>query len=683
MNMIRNTVARKSAWLSTIALVAAMHLGESALAQATSRPPDRMTYQGFIAGSDGVALGNTAPKNYDVIFRIYDGEGSNTPLWGEQQTVTVDKGYFSVLLGEGAATPGTPNAGISLSSLFNSGSASDRYVGFTVKGVGSGGTDVEILPRVRLMSSPYAFLANKADNATSADRATGALKLVQQGDGAEVLGVSGSDLSVKGNLLVNAGKYLMLGVGSPGKEASAGMIGYQLHTPDSLEIVGAGTPGKRKITFFTEDGGLFNGPVGIHGDLGVNGNMSVGIVSSGGKVQLRPDVNGMVFGADRPKQYSLNGSIVYAGGIHPNGDDTLLIQGGGNVTATRSVTVYADGGFLMHALLMPGGRQIAFGYGIAGKDVHSGNIGYQTYTSGLDIVGAGTAGNNRNVGLHGSVNIYATAGHSQIPLSVSGYLLDQFAIGISAQHHVRASGFLTTSDRRIKDVVGLSSPENDLEHLRKLRVTDYRLKNAVGSSQLVTKGVIAQEVETVIPGAVSKGANIIPCERISVVLGGWKSADRPVTFKMDADHGLAVGQEIGVEADGTPVTVTVSKIIDAKTVEVAGMSATTEPKSVTLVGRGVKDFLSVDYQQVYMTAVSALQEVDRRLQAVDQRVQEVEKRELRVAELEKKAAARVEGLERDMAELRKLVASMQSTKGKAESAAVTPAASSVAVANAR
>ena len=34
MNMIRNTVARKSAWLSTIALVAAMHLGESALAQA-------------------------------------------------------------------------------------------------------------------------------------------------------------------------------------------------------------------------------------------------------------------------------------------------------------------------------------------------------------------------------------------------------------------------------------------------------------------------------------------------------------------------------------------------------------------------------------------------------------------------------------------------------------------------
>jgi hypothetical protein len=72
MNMIRNTVARKSAWLSTIALVAAMHLGESALAQATSRPPDRMTYQGFIAGSDGVALGNTAPRNYDVIFRIYE-----------------------------------------------------------------------------------------------------------------------------------------------------------------------------------------------------------------------------------------------------------------------------------------------------------------------------------------------------------------------------------------------------------------------------------------------------------------------------------------------------------------------------------------------------------------------------------------------------------------------------------
>ena len=107
-----------------------------------------------------------------------------------------------------------------------------------------------------------------------------------------------------------------------------------------------------------------------------------------------------------------------------------------------------------------------------------------------------------------------------------------------------------------------------------------------------------------------------------------------------------------------------------------------KPKAVVLIGREVKDFLSVDYQQIYMTAISALQEVDRRLQAVDQRVQEVEKREARVADLEKKAA-RVENLERDMAELRKLVAGMQAAKDKTESASVSPVSPSVSVVTAR
>jgi hypothetical protein len=54
----------------------------------------------------------------------------------------------------------------------------------------------------------------------------------------------------------------------------------------------------------------------------------------------------------------------------------------------------------------------------------------------------------------------------------------------------------------------------------------------------------------------------------------------------------------------------------------------------------------------------------------------------RVADLEKKAA-RVENLERDMAELRKLVAGMQAAKEKTESASVSPASPSVSVVTAR
>ena len=78
-------------------------------------PPEKMTYQGFLVDSSGTALGNAAPKNYDVIFRIYSSQTGSNPnelLWSEQQTITVDKGYFSVLLGEGAPT-GQPRPALS------------------------------------------------------------------------------------------------------------------------------------------------------------------------------------------------------------------------------------------------------------------------------------------------------------------------------------------------------------------------------------------------------------------------------------------------------------------------------------------------------------------------------------------------------------------------------------------
>ena len=141
-------------------LAAAFHAGA-----ASSNPPERMTYQGFLTDGSGNPLGNTntGPKNYDVIFRIYDAQTSGTELWGEQQTVTVDKGYFSALLGEGSQYLSEPHS-LPLSCLFTNNTASDRYVEMTVKGIGAGSpaADVTIMPRLRLLTSPYAFLARNA-----------------------------------------------------------------------------------------------------------------------------------------------------------------------------------------------------------------------------------------------------------------------------------------------------------------------------------------------------------------------------------------------------------------------------------------------------------------------------------------------------------------------------------------
>ena len=152
-------------------LLLSLSKGYSASGDANANPPERLSYQGYLTDSEGVALGSNAdgtsnPTNYNIIFRIYDEESdseTSTLLWSETQTVTIDTGIFSVLLGEGEATSSSePYPQLSYvwddpddSSV--STTASDRFIGITVDGFGD-----EIAPRLQLMTSPYAFLAGRA-----------------------------------------------------------------------------------------------------------------------------------------------------------------------------------------------------------------------------------------------------------------------------------------------------------------------------------------------------------------------------------------------------------------------------------------------------------------------------------------------------------------------------------------
>ena len=82
----------------TVALLLAVAVGAyiPPVRAADANPPDRMTYQGYLADANGNPLATNAPVNYDVVFRIYSDQTGGTLVWAEKQTVTVDKGQFSV-----------------------------------------------------------------------------------------------------------------------------------------------------------------------------------------------------------------------------------------------------------------------------------------------------------------------------------------------------------------------------------------------------------------------------------------------------------------------------------------------------------------------------------------------------------------------------------------------------------
>ncbi len=129
---------------------------------ADARPPEFMTYQGFLVDANGDPLAPNNPANYPVVFRIFDQATGGTRLWSEQQIVTIDKGNFSVLLGEGTEVSGESRP--PLSQVFGgsglAASASDRFLGVTVT---INGVPTEILPRLRLLPAPYAYLARHAN----------------------------------------------------------------------------------------------------------------------------------------------------------------------------------------------------------------------------------------------------------------------------------------------------------------------------------------------------------------------------------------------------------------------------------------------------------------------------------------------------------------------------------------
>jgi hypothetical protein len=158
--------------LTALALIG---LADRVAAQGTV--PNRMTFQGFMEDASGVPLGQSAPANLPVDFRIYPSATGGTSSWAERQTVTFDKGRYSVLLGSGAEEGNEPHG--NLSELVRTNSGAQLFVETTVT---IDGVPATIKPRLRLVASPYALLATRALAADSADSAatlTGNLSVSQ------------------------------------------------------------------------------------------------------------------------------------------------------------------------------------------------------------------------------------------------------------------------------------------------------------------------------------------------------------------------------------------------------------------------------------------------------------------------------------------------------------------------
>ena len=103
--------------------------------------PEQMNFQGILRDNNGNFLQGT----YTVTYYIYAVPAGGAPIWTETRSVAIEDGLFNVILGE--VTP------IS-SAIFD---GTKKYLATQLQG------DSEMVPRVPLLTVPYAFRAGTAE----------------------------------------------------------------------------------------------------------------------------------------------------------------------------------------------------------------------------------------------------------------------------------------------------------------------------------------------------------------------------------------------------------------------------------------------------------------------------------------------------------------------------------------
>jgi hypothetical protein len=182
-----------------------------------------------------------------------------------------------------------------------------------------------------------------------------------------------------------------------------------------------------------------------------------------------------------------------------------------------------------------------------------------------------------------------------------------FDVSILTSGWVAGAGIVANSDRRIKEIVGQSDTRKDLEIIQKLRVTNYRPLDKMAEGNSLRRGFIGQEVVEVLPQAVASRRNVIPDIYSKATGFAFDQNQKTLSITLPKAHALTEGQVVKILTEDASKTVTVVAVPTPGSFVVGEFEK--EPKHVFVYGRQVDDFLAVHYDQIFTTAVGAIQEV--------------------------------------------------------------------------
>jgi hypothetical protein len=534
--------------LLILATTLAFHV--SALAQ--TKVPSLINYQGYVATSAGVPIGNGAPENRTITFRFWNSASETAAanrLYSESQTVTVLDGDFSVLIGNGAAVDGETNAVANVAGVFAN---KEVFLGITVDDGNPATTDAEITPRQQLVTTAFAFRATVAESVDN-----GAI----------------SNAMLDANA-VNTDQLVASSVTNDKMAASSVTSANIVDGTITSADIGANAVGVTQIAA--------NAVTAVKI---ADGSVTLGKIAANA-VDSSKIVDGTVTGTD-----ILNGTI------------SLVDLAANAVDSSKIVDNSIKGSDILNSTITS--SDLAAN-AVGTSQLAAGSVTYDKLAASNQLtvtatgVGIGTTNPTKaKLVVNGFVNsssVTYAKGRDDWD-NINDATLN-WNLSIFASHGILADQFVAGSDARIKDVVGVSDSGSDLTVLQQIVVTDYRYRDWRDKGRGVIKKVIAQQVEKVYPQAVSTQTGVVPdIYQKAAINDGWVKV--ATNLKMGERVRL-----IGEKAEGIH-----------EVLEVAEGKFRTDFKpegdQVFVYGREVKDFRTVDYDAIAMLNVSATQELKR------------------------------------------------------------------------
>lgn len=539
----------------------------------------KISIQGTLKDINGKAVpDNTA---LSVTFKIYANATGGTALWTETANVPVSGGVYSHYLGNVTALDPGIFTGV-------------RFLGVTVNGS-------ELSPRTELSYSPYALsvataqgIANNTGTAlftNSGDLILNKSLLLENNqsiNGKNVAGTAQTCLVPRGTDDVTKLRY---GNGGLILESNNGF--HAMFLKSSPRNVGIGTMDPKSR-------------------LDVWGNLTIGEAYAG--VNTAP-ANGVIIqgnvgiGTSTPdpdKSLVINNNsttnwlpiIEFDKGISDS-NFKLVVRKGQSGSASGTIIsqfgMMFDDGSTTHDNAM-----IRFHRG------GSSTGGYFSFTADNNIevvrIGNDFSGSGETRWFSKSNDIaYTTVGSwNNVSLATEGSIW------------VNNGGYYATSDERIKREITLTNNKKDLETLNKIQISNYLFKDVNTNGNKSQKKVIAQQVNSVYPIAITKNKGYIP--NVYELASELSSNDNITKISTIKNHDFKTGDIVKlIVKDNGVKQVFVKDILDNNTFIIDEKLE----GEVFVYGKEVDDLLNVDYDALSMLNISATQELYNRIVALE------------------------------------------------------------------